>query len=269
MPSYWHDKRSINNKFDVGNERDYQRSIVADKKPYFMRYIYPDLMKKYNTYIKNTNRNAMMEFDKTVDELRHSEPKDLTAEESEFLKYYNHRMPVGVSDCVMNRICRKFEAKFDRCISRYHECDSFDYTIMKSDDDYSRAQMDSIKKMYDDYNKRIRNLAIYANCERVDDCEYKSRVDLLTEHFRRECESVCQNSKVLCNILLDMCYTRSATKRFVWSICGETIVNNLIEKNGFMLSYPSPDPNGDIEFCGRRFALSSVVLEEQSGYCTE
>ena len=48
-------------------KRRFYLSLVADKKPYFMRIIYPALMKQYNTYIKNTNKNAMREFQMTID----------------------------------------------------------------------------------------------------------------------------------------------------------------------------------------------------------
>ena len=68
MPKSWHDRHTVNKIEDDDTKRFY-RSIVADKKPYFMRYIYPSLMKQYNTYIKNTNRNALREFQMTVDEM--------------------------------------------------------------------------------------------------------------------------------------------------------------------------------------------------------
>lgn len=69
MPRTWHDRHAAN-KIEDDELRDFYRSIVADKKPYFMRYIYPALMKQYNQYIKNTNRNCLREFQMTVDELR-------------------------------------------------------------------------------------------------------------------------------------------------------------------------------------------------------
>ena len=47
MPRTWHDRHAAN-KIEDDELRDFYRSIVADKKPYFMRYIYPVLMKQYN-----------------------------------------------------------------------------------------------------------------------------------------------------------------------------------------------------------------------------
>ena len=104
MPRTWHDRHAAN-KIDDDELREFYRSIVADKKPYFMRYIYPALMKQYNQYIKNTNRNCLREFQMTVDELRLIPSDELTERQSDFLRYYDYRMPVGTGACVLTKIC--------------------------------------------------------------------------------------------------------------------------------------------------------------------
>ena len=73
MPKSWYD-RSANRITDEMTEEEIERCefnmrILADKKPYFMRYIYPDVMTEYNDYIKNTNRKAVREFRKTIGDL--------------------------------------------------------------------------------------------------------------------------------------------------------------------------------------------------------
>ena len=53
MPKYWYN-RSSNSVEEVPNEKErrFNLRILADKKPYFMRYIYPNLMSQYRNYIK-------------------------------------------------------------------------------------------------------------------------------------------------------------------------------------------------------------------------
>ena len=131
MPRTWHDRHAAN-KIEDDVTREFYRNIVADKKPYFMRYIYPALMKQYNQYIKNTNRNCLREFQLTVDELRSLPANELTERQSDFLRYYDYRMPVGTGDCVMNKICRRFEQEFDGYIRKHTSKIKFDYTIMKN-----------------------------------------------------------------------------------------------------------------------------------------
>ena len=105
-----------------------------------MRLIYPALMKQYNTYIKNTNKNAMREFQMSVDELLALPSEELTSRQRDFLRYYHSRMPVGDNDCVMNRICRRFDNEFASYVGRHNAGIALDYTIMKSGTAYSKEQ---------------------------------------------------------------------------------------------------------------------------------
>ena len=268
MPREWHDRPSVNIIEDADKKRFYQR-LVADKKPYFMRLIYPALMKQYNTYIKNTNKNAMREFQMTVDELLELPQSELTDRQKDFLRYYRSRMPVGTNDCVMNRICRRFEGEFDGYLGRHNADVEFDYTIMKSGAEYSKSQYNAIAKLYENYNKRLRSYAVFASYERVDEYDTFSRMLEMKNEFMQECTRVCQNRFALCDIVLDICYQRSSTKRFAWEMCGDEIIENLLAKNGGAISYPTMDSNGDIQFGGNRFSMREQVIGGNDEYCSE
>lgn len=257
MPKYWHDRHAVNVMED-DDSKDFGRRVVADKKPYFMRYIYPALMKQYNTYIKNTNRNALREFGMTVEELSSSD--NITDRQAEFLRYFLYRMPVGIGNCVMNRICRRFEAKFDGYIGKYNTTSAFDYRIMKSGAEYSVRQYNAIQRLYTDYNKRISSYAVFADYERVDECDSFVAMSAMNDEFRKECEKICPDKMALCDIILDICYKKSSTKRFAWSMCGSEIIHNLLSKNDGAFSFPVEDENGDIDFGGEKYAMRNVKI---------
>ena len=265
MPREWHDRHSVNMIEDADTRRFYQK-LVADKKPYFMRIIYPALMKQYNTYIKNTNKNAMREFQMTVDELMEIPASEQTERQKDFIRYYHSRMPVGNNDCVMNRICRRFEREFDGYLGRHNADTEFDYTIMKSEVEYSRSQFNAISKLYESYNKRLRNYAVFASYERVDEYDTFSRMLEMRNEFIQECTKECPDRFALCNIVLDICYQKSSTKRFVWEMCGDEIIQNLLKRNGGIISYPTLDVDGDITFGGNRFTVMKYRLEESDEY---
>lgn len=268
MPREWHDRHSVNIIEDVDKKRFYQK-LVADKKPYFMRLIYPALMKQYNTYIKNTNKNAMREFQMTVDELLEIPPSELSDRQKDFLRYYRSRMPVGTNDCVMNRICRRFESEFDGYLGRHNADVEFDYTVMKSGAEYSKSQYNAIVKLYESYNKRLRSYAVFANYERVDEYDTFSRMLEMKNEFVQECTRVCQNRFALCDIVLDICYQRSSTKRFAWEMCGDEIIENLLARNNGMISYPTLDGNGGIRFGGNRFLMKTQEIGGNDEYCSK
>jgi len=262
MPKEWHDRHSVNTIEDADKRRFYLR-LVADKKPYFMRHIYPALMKQYNTYIKNTNKSAMREFQMTVDEMLELPFESLSNRQRDFLRYYHSRMPVGDHDCVMNRICRRFENEFDRYLGRHNADIEFDYTIMKSGTEYSKSQYNAILKLYENYNKRLRSYAVFANYERVDEYDSFSRMFEMKTEFIGECTKICQNRFALCDIILDICYRRSSTKRFAWEMCGDEIIQNLLAKNEGTITYPALDNTGDIQFAGNRFGIIKQKIGEE------
>ena len=260
MPKDWHDRFAAS-QIEDETQREIYKGIVADKKPYFMRYIYPDLSKRYNTYIKNTNRNAMREFRLSIEELASIPYNRLTGRQREFLLYYDMKMPVGVGDCVMNRICRRFEEEFDGYMKRYSPKQSFDYRIMKSRAKYSKRAYDAIMKIYKEYNHKMRSYAAFVNTERVDEFDSMAEIGVINETFRRECAMVCPNKNMLCDIILDICYNKSATKRFAWSMCGDEIISNLLASHGNCISFPVLDANGELQYCGNRFTIKTKEIE--------
>lgn len=260
MPRSWHDRHAAN-KIEDPVQRELYRKIVADKKPYFMRYIYPSLMKRYNTYLKNTNRNALREFQMSVDDLYKLPNGEVTERQKEFIKYYEYNMPVGTSNCVMNKICRRFEDEFDGYIGKHNATTKFDYTIMRSNAEYTPKQFSAIKKLYENYNKRLVNYAVFTDYERIDEYESWSEFTIMNEEFLKECSKICPNKYALCNIVLDICYTRSPTKRFAWNMCGTEIIHNLLVRNGNKIAYPVIDMNGDIKFCGNTFSIEVAKVE--------
>lgn len=262
MPREWHDRHSVNMIQDQ-DKKNFYRDIVADRKPYFMRYIYPTLMKQYNTYIKNTDRSAMREFGMTVSEMENMPVSSLTERQIDFLRYFRIRLPVGTGDCVMNKICRRFESEFDGFVGRANKEISFDYNIMKSGQEYAQSQYYAIKKVYNDYNNKLKQYSVYAYYERIDESEAASAMSSMRDEFVRECYNLCSNSKTLCDIILDICYRKTSSKKFAWDICGDTIINNLLSINDNVIRIPVARDNGTIEFRGETFEEISTTLTEE------
>lgn len=259
MSREWYDFHAIN-KIEDEDKRNFYRSIIADKKPYFMRYIYPALMNQYNTYISNTNKNALREFGLTVDELKSRSYDSLTERQIEFLRYFDRCIPVGTNNCVMNQICRKFESLFDGFLKK-SSSGEFDYSIMKSEAEYTTKQYNSIKAVYDDYTKRLSNFKAYSSFERVDDNEAAEGLERIKEEFVEECDKLCPNQSVLCNIILDICYSKNTTKRFAWSVVGSEIIKNLLKHNNNVIHFPTLSENKEFEYGGEWFEINTKEIE--------
>lgn len=261
MPKTWYSREANlveeNDDDLTAAKKEFNRRIAADKKPYFMRYIYPDLMKKYNTYLTNANKKALRKFGVTVDGLLKEE--SLTDEQVDFLDYFYKKLPVSDHDCIQNKICKRFEQEFDGYVRRNPPPVEFDYTILKSNTEYTRSQYGQIQSLYHEYMQKVQDFMTDAYYKRVDQDDVVVGKALLLRDFRAECEKVCNNSEQLCDIVLDLCYHSNKSKQFAWDMCGEQIIENLLKRNGRTLSFPIEDEDGEIRFCGKYFKMTDKI----------
>ena len=88
----------------------------------------------------------------------------------------------------------------------------------------------------------------------------------MRNEFIQECTRECPDRFVLCNLVLDICYQKNSTKRFAWEMCGDEIIQNLLAKNGWIISYPVLDTDGNIRFGGNSFTVMNCRLEEFDEY---
>lgn len=259
MPRSWYDRHSINTEWTHDKQRLY-KSVVADRKPYFMRYIYPALNRQYTTYQKAANKNALREFELSLDEILSMPVAEMTESQFEFIQRYKRYLPVGIGDCTMNRICRKIEAEFDGLLKRCKQDHMFDSSILKSGVDYSASHCSAIKRLMYEYNQALKDQSVCSGYERIDQDEKRAFTDMLDEQFLEKCAKVCPDNEELCEIVVDLCYSKENTKQFAWKMCGDTIVKNLMVKNK-TISFPTKKEEGDIIWKSERFAVASVVLD--------
>lgn len=235
MQKSWYDYKTANN---LTENREFYLSILADKKPYFMRYIYPRLSHRYLDYTRASNRNSLREFGLTIEELLSKNYNELTAREKTFVEYYNKFIPLGVGDCVMNTICRRFEEEFDKHANRCKNGALFDHSCLKSEAEYTTKQYYDIKKLYSEYNKQLQSYKLFTELENTDEDDILSSLRFLRRSFKAECEQICPNAKVLCNIIVDIAYSKTVTRKFAWDMCGDVIIDNLLNKSGGFVEYP-------------------------------
>ena len=262
MPDTWYNwiANKLNKAENSDQKKDFwmNRRILADKKPYFMKYIYPAERTRLNDYMKKNNEKCLMRFRITLDELLEKENR--SKEEDRFVYCYYDKMPLGMAPCTINKICWRIEELFDGI--KYNTNSNFDYSILKSDCEYSTKTYNKIKKLYTAYKKDVQNYMQFAKSERLKSDDRQIQKYILKEEFRQKCFSECPNEDELCNIVLDLCYSKSKnSKQFAWDICGEMFIKNLLKKHNYKVSYPELDENGDIEFAGMKFSMKTAEIK--------
>lgn len=169
-------------------------------------------------------------------------------------------MPLGTAPCTVNRICWKVENALEH--REQQNQTSFDYSILKCDVEYSKQMYEKIKKIYNRYQRETASYMQYAKSERIALEERQMQKYLFKEAFKRQCLEQCPNEQYLCNIVLDLCYSKPQySKQFAWDICGDVFIQNLLKRNQYKISYPALDENGDLEFNGQHFTMKTVQVK--------
>lgn len=274
MPSNWytlHDcKVGENDDEETVKQKEFNFKIVASKKPYFMTYVYPRLKSENDTYIRNNNRGVIRRFNqygiKSIEDLQ--KYPDKTDTMVEYLNYYYKRLPVGNNPCVVNRIAWIFEDVFKNYFSKISKYmreanhSEFDYYILKSGVPYGKATYNKILELYKEYSRRVEEYQKKIRTEKVEkDNEWMERFQFV-EFFKSECYKACPNERELCDIVLDICYSREKSKQFAWDICGTTILENLLRRNNNKIKYPQMvSDGGEFTYCGKQFVMCEKEVE--------
>ena len=82
------------------------------------------------------------------------------------------------------------------------------------------------------------------------------------EKYKEKIFAICNNEEDLANILVSELYDTSNSKHFVWAMCGEYLVNKLLNDNDYKIKYPIEDENGDIEWNGTRYSITEERIDE-------
>lgn len=265
MPKEWYDYHSLVVK-DGDDEptverKEFNKRIVADKKPYFMIYVYPELGKQFRKYVKESDEVCMEKWGVSIFGLAENADRDERA--AEFLKTYFKKYPVTDCGGAMNRLCHFVESELNGILNSVKDKDyhyeellaSVDFWIKSLDKDKTKR----IEKLYSSYRSFIKTVSAKADKSGASDQEANEKRAMLDEWFKRECDAICVSESRQCDTLLKVCYSSEYSKRFVWKMCGERIVRNLLEKKG-RYSYFVRDDEGETVYCGVRYRKVIVIV---------
>ena len=262
MPKEWFDYKSNIIKEDdteeVKKTKEMNLRILANKQPYFFIYNYTESKRRYSKYINLCNIKSKILFRKSVNDLESND--NLSGEQTQFLEMYRKLIPVSVAKSLMNKIAWKLEYEFDEDIKNCFRDVKFDYSILKSGVKYTKAQKSKISEKHKEYLSTIKKIMLTTKTD--DNYDVDEAMKGAIEEFKSECLEICKNDfKVLTDIVVDICYHSNIGKQFVWDICSEQIVDNLLEKNGGVINYLEKSNSGIVKFDGDLFIPKQKIVK--------
>ena len=258
LPKEWREFESISedDSDEEKSQKYYHNSLVISKKPYFFRYLYPELNERFKKYENDYNLICKDMFGIKLKKLLAK--KDKTPSEATIIKRYQKFSPLIVSNCTMNILCKCFEnMDLDIKFSKNKPCmlPKFDWLY-----DVNIEKLDAIRSLYRMYNgkksvKLISNL-FADNRSDEDLTEMKfAEMDCIRDEIRENIYSVIgSNEEFLfyCWKLSDK--YRSFNWKFAWDVLGENILEYIETGDCFV---PVRDENGQ-EYLGSRYSLKRI-----------
>ena len=220
MPAYWYNLRAC------GDNR-YWQSICAYRKPYFMIYIYEDARRDYKKYKKESNDKCYTLYHCSVQDL-YADSDRLSDEQKEFLFWYERKLPVGMGNCSMNKICRYVERQLDGYKSQLHKDSLFDYNVLKTKRRCTKRHRQELAELEQYYCECLREYKKQKHYDKGD--SNRNRYFLHTK-FNQKAKEICPDDEERLNIILDITYSGKGNRQFCWDCIGETIVKRLEEQN--------------------------------------
>lgn len=241
-------------------EKYYHNSLVISKKPYFFRYLYPELNQRYKQYENAYNEKAKFLFGIKLKKLL-SKP-DKSEEEKTLVKRYHKFSPLINTNCIMNTLCREFEdidfdINYDKnCVSAlpYIEDYKCDASILKK-----------VKSMYQKWNNRkscaLAN-SIYDDTESEECREVRmSIIDSILDDVKKDCDELELTPIEVLTYVHELAKSYSKFNySFAWDILDEKILSCIDEQDALA----PVEGFGGSEYLGRYYSLITIPKEKKN-----
>lgn len=264
LPKEWKKTVRINDDdTDAVKADKYKRnSMVIAKKPYFFRYLYPELNQQFKQYEDSYNVESRSQFGIKFKKLLVKPNK--TEDEMNLIRRYQKYSPLITAPCTMNLLCKElenvdFDINFNKgavsMLPTYEdkfEIDTEKLALMKElyRKFSSRKQVKSLESMFDG--------TILPTDDEYDELRF-SAVDLIRDEIRQQ----LTNSEISGEEVLFYCNVLSKSYKqfnwdFAWDILGDSIVD-LIPRG--RVEVPVKNEAG-FEYLGDRYILAPITEEE-------
>jgi hypothetical protein len=259
FPEYWVKWKRLTDDMtsDEREKHAFNNSILADKRPYFMRWLYSHYNRRYMKELEYYNSISVIEWDIPFSELLESD--SLTDSQKNLVDRYRRRSFFINNSSTMNRVCKHVE----RSIKGFGKKDcrkAFDHSVLYSPS-FRRPLSQDIEKMallHREYKSLRRGLREKLSDDFAD-------VGAITDYIRKRVySSITSNEEAVGNLAVYYAYEAGGkmAKGFAWSVFGKEIVENIRSRtNPLSVRVPMLNKKGSMEYLWERFGMYNLNLE--------
>lgn len=232
IPTWWTKWEKVSDEnSDSENEKiKMYNSLLAEKRPYFMRWLYSDYNRDYKKYEKMYDDYCINQFGFTLKEFLSKKERSL--EEEKIFYYYHRYNHLSDTPSVMNRLSHHIENSISELKLLVNNT-KWNYSV--------------------DAEKQKKMNSLYSNWKKLRRKTDKNDYDSLSSHMKKEAELISSNSKDLAKLSLN------SSSGFAFSVFGEFLEDLFYKKE---VTVPTLDTSGNFIFDGNSYSLTKLNLED-------
>lgn len=251
LPKHWTKYTKIIDDMseEEKNVARFNNKLVVAKRPYFMRYLYPEYNVDYKNHIADFDRYCLTKYNCKFKEL----PEEFknTDEYKELKRYYNYRSPLLETNGVMNRVCYYLENSFKDIKKRSKYLKNSElFGILTNNVEINNEKLEALTKVYDEYTQFKHNKMLL-------DSEFSTYEQFYKYLRNKSLETISSNMGELANLSVYLCYCLNKNKSFAWDVFGKGIVDNIIDKKiasgDTIINVPKLSESGSVEYLGDKY----------------
>lgn len=257
MPDHWHSRRACVNKFRGDeDELQFQLRICADKKPYFMMYIYPALGKLVRKYEASVKFAAQQKFQQNYELLMEKNADELTDEEAGFVVSADYNAPVNYGSCTMNRLCWMVEDQFPRTATRQPKPEFNPSLVVDEGFDIKQVNKNFLKRLGD----IVREYGILIRQEMKTSGDFdESNTNWFSAIFERQLSMLSDDVRLVSNVLAAKYYDKEWVRCMIWGKCPWTLLPAIAARSAAAYA-PVVSIDGEIAYAGEQYTMKPTEV---------
>lgn len=247
----------------------FNNSILSDKRPLFMRWLYPDYQRKYKKEMAIFDSLSKTKYGMSI--LNLMDKKDRTEEEDKLIQRYRRKSFFISNDSTMNILSERVEDRLRKSrAKRSKEKSKFDYSIYLSlsFNAPTGVVLDKMSLLFKEYTAERRSLRsgfVGDGSHYFSEGDFDYLSQIRSRIWKKAYATISSNASYLGDLAVYWAYNHSRDKSassFVWSCFGEEIVKNMMEKlNIKSVRVPQKSKTGTIEYLWDKYSIFNVSIE--------
>lgn len=272
FPEHFVKYKKITDEMSVEEKRsaEFNNSILADKRPLFMRWLYPDYQRKYKREVAAFDGISLTKWKLPFIELLESSPSELSEEQEKLVNRYRKKSFFISNDSIMNVLSSHVDKSLrETSKKRKDRVSNFDPSIYLSSS-FKKPKSFDLEKMsllYREYRSRKRSIKNrYGDEMSISSDDGFDDIDQINKMTNKKAYATISASGIyLGDLAVYWGYYNTKDKNvrsFVWNCFGDEIVENMKEKLGTKsVRVPQKSKNGTIEYLWSKYSIFNVSIE--------